>query len=107
MKYEKEYQVSNDREHFILLLHKNHKLKRTTALRRWYDYYKKSKINEDILPVGIDPHDIKELRYAKKIELRDMLKFKMPLTDINLKRYGFHFEEINWIKMNKGKLNGI
>ena len=98
---------SNDREDFIKLLHKNHKLKRTTALRRWYDYHKMPKVHIDILPSGLETEDIKELRHAKKIELRDLLKYKMPLNDENLKRHGFHFEEINWIKLNRGKLNAI
>ena len=107
MKYEKEYQVSNNREEFISILLKKYKIKKATALRRWYDYYKLPRTQIDNLPIGIEEEHIKELRHTKKIELRDMIKFKLSLSDNMLKKHGFYFEEINWIKLNKEKLNAI
>lgn len=108
MKYEKEYEeVFGDKNNFIKLLLKRYKyIKKVTAIRRWYDV-KKIKVNKTTIPKNLEEENIFEESETNKpsrlkiLMLDDMKKYNQKIDSNFLKKYGFTYEEINWLKENK------
>ena len=91
MKYLKEYEEADNKKEFIriLLVRYNH-IKASTAQRRYYDLKKFAK--ETVVGDISQPGDIKLLM------LEDMKKMNFRINEIELKKHGFTFGEINWLK---------
>jgi len=106
MKYEIEYKAAEDREAFVYLVRKNHKVKKATAIRRYYDLRKV--FGE--LPYKTQPKDEEDMMYPesmksepshmKKMMLSDMKKLGHKLTRKFLRKYGFGEYEMNWLEDN-------
>lgn len=112
MKYEFEYKTAEDREAFVYLVLKNHKMKKSSAIRRYYDLRKEFgelpvkkpktfEAPEQPKDLGEYQSEVKSMPdRLKMFRLEDMKKYKYELSRDNLRRYGFSEFEINWLKDN-------
>lgn len=124
--YIKVYKHSKDKNDFVKRVLNLSNMKRSSAMRRYYDTKKKVEENkkkttvEDLYTPPIDIEiqnrektklylDSEKLQptYSKMLEFNDMKRmYKNKLSKEILMRYGFNILEINWLEDN-GDLNGI
>jgi len=102
LNYQDEYKETINKKSFMKLVLKRYpKLKESTAQRRWYDCKKvlgeqqdepiqKSVFAEDI-PVSKPPT-------LKMIQFEDMKRMKYKITKEFLRKYGYNYDEINWLE---------
>lgn len=122
----KDYNRVPNREKFIDYICDKYNMQWQSAKRRYYDVIKivqyneklkkaKLKINrnpKEITLIKDIPVDIEYVPFArdynperqpdktKMLIINDMIKYKYPLTNENLLKYGFFGDEIVWLKNN-------
>lgn len=111
-----DYRKINNKKKFIDFVSKKHKMKYTSALRRFYDIKKlvEEEIKETLLQ-KIEPKEHKEEIHdylvesephkLKKLIVDDMIRLKYKLTKIILRTYGLNNEEILWLKHRGYKIS--
>ena len=101
-KYINEYNTVSSKSEFINLIRRKYpKLKKATAIRRYYDC-KKILENIDIVkpkkPGWIyNMHDKEKPHTLKLIMINDMIRFKIKIDRKYLQQHGFNDLEINWL----------
>ena len=91
--------VSSKKEFITLLLKKYPKLKKETAIRRYYDCKKIVLQNISVKPL-IWKYSMKEKEKPhplKLIMIKDMIRFNMKINREYLQQHGFNNMEINWL----------
>jgi len=101
LNYEYEYLTTINKKAFInLMKNKFPKLKLKTIIRRWYDCKKKlGEQNENkVKKIVINDEICCKPNSLKMLELGDMKRFGYKITRKFLQKYGFKYEEINWLE---------
>lgn len=119
MKYQREFDESETKEDFIKIMRKRKKVKKATALRRWYDYRKYKPKKKEIMDYMIPKKEVESLPLRGEHPLEESIEYKQPMKKPNigkmlifndmkrynikitvkyLYRYGFKEDEINWLK---------
>lgn len=103
MKYRKEYEIARSKDEFINAVLRDYKVKKSTAVRRYYDLKKKlggaRKIvlgrTDDSLIIPVKPN------YFRLLMFDDMKRHIHYDIISHLRQYGFKPGEIKWLKENK------
>jgi len=109
-KYYKDYLIAKEKEEFVKLLWNRYKVKRETAVRRWYDVRQIGNANIKIEQKSIKPVEVyvdtdsKMPDIIKMQTLNDMKRYGYKLTKLFLRKHGFSEYEINWVESKEGKL---
>jgi len=103
MKYKEDYFLTGNKEEFISLFVKKYKLKKATAVRRWYEL--KQRYGPQKPNLDYEENEIKEPDRLKKLQFADMRRYGYKFHKKKLLRYGFTRKEINWIENELRKDN--
>lgn len=95
MKYEKEYLNTRTKKEFVsLVIRRYKKIKKTTAIRRFYDMKKKFGVQNP----KYELYEKERPNILKMIQIDDMKRLNFAINRITLKKYGFSELEINWLE---------
>jgi hypothetical protein len=98
MIYEEDYAKATSKQEFVNILVNKYPIKKTTALRRYYDLRK----NLGLIS-GMKYEDDEKIKpsHFMMIQLEDMKLYNYNIDRKLLNRYGFSVYEINWLIDNE------
>ena len=104
MKYKSEYLSTGTKIKFKILMKSTYPhLKESTIERRFYDL--KKALGNQPKVLYFDYMEVKKPNHTKMLELQDMINMRIRISRENLMKYGFKYDEVNWIQKN-GMLEG-
>jgi hypothetical protein len=113
MKYDNEFEATDNREDFIKLAIRNYGTTYENARKRYYEARMRARGTSNTpIKQKYNPAIIKEKTYTneekskpnpiKMFDYEDLKRFGGKLSRAKLSRYGFNEKEINWLVDEKG-----